>query len=379
MAGQLYRDVSGKTIIVDGVLASLFYAFDRYPDKAVINATLARTFGFEALKSSRALLYQAFSLQDDNRKITEKRTEQTLLKDLWEKVTKIDLMRLGDVIITMPYNFSIPQFVSDADYQSEIARNTGNVMMLERMSALEKKMEDKNSELMKMLQFINTRVSEYPPVPSSGTPYPSFTQSYASAAAPGSPLPRFQGQQQNSTQRGTLFRERTASFKRPRPDNDVPIPSKRKNIEKKIVIGSRTQENSRKMKSPPVDIFVYGIPKDTIKEDIIADLADSDIQISESDIVLMSKGTPVVVSYKISVKAEDLEKALNPTVWPLRVKVREFIHYRSRDKGQNLRNVLHQPTSTQRNNTRAESRNNGNPGLIDGNIYNVLDNDVQAN
>ena len=184
MAGQLYRDVSGKTIIVDGVLASLFYAFDRYPDKAVINATLARTFGFEALKSSRALLYQAFSLQDDNGKIAEKRTEQTLLKDLWEKVTKIDLMGHGDVIITMPYNFSIPQFVSDADYQSEIARNTGNVMMLERMSALEKKMEDKNSEMMKMLQFINTRVSEYPPIPSTGTPRPSFTQSYASAAAP---------------------------------------------------------------------------------------------------------------------------------------------------------------------------------------------------
>ena len=197
MAGQLYRDVSGKTIIADGVLASFFYAFDRYPDKAVINATLARTFGFEALKSSRALLYQAFSLQEDNGKIAEKRTEQTLLKDLWEKVTKIDLIGHGDVIITMPYNFSIPQFVSDADYQSETARNTGNVMMLERMSALEKKMEDKNSEMMKMLQFINTKVSEYPPVPSAGTPRPSFKQSYASAAAPGSPLPRFQGQQQN--------------------------------------------------------------------------------------------------------------------------------------------------------------------------------------
>ena len=93
----------------------------------------------------------------------------------------------------------------------------------------------------------------------------------------------------------------------------------------------------------------------------------------------MSKGTPAVENYKISVKAEDLEKALNPTVWPLRVKVREFIHYRSQDKGLNLRNVRHQPTSTQRNNTREESRNNGNPGLIDGNIYNVLDNDVQAN
>jgi len=45
----------------------------------------------------------------------------------------------------------------------------------------------------------------------------------------------------------------------------------------------------------------------------------------------MSKGTPAVVSYKISVKAEDLEKALKPTVWPLRVKMREFILYSSWD------------------------------------------------
>ena len=210
MTGQLYRDVSGKTIIVNGVFASLFYAFDRYPDKPVINATLARTLGFEALKSSRSLLYQAFSLQDDNGKIAGKRTEQTLLKDLWKKVTKIDLMGHGDVIITIPCNFSIPQIVSDADYQSRTARNTGNVMMLERMSALEKKMEDKNSEMMKMLQFINTRVSEYPdpPVPSFWTPRPSFAQSYTVQLHLDL---RFQGQQQNSTQRGIVFRERTAT------------------------------------------------------------------------------------------------------------------------------------------------------------------------
>ena len=45
----------------------------------------------------------------------------------------------------------------------------------------------------------------------------------------------------------------------------------------------------------------------------------------------MSKGTPAVVSYKISEKAEDLEKALKPTVWPLREKMREFILYSSWD------------------------------------------------
>ena len=65
---------------VDGVLASFFYVFDKYPDKAVINATLARTFGFEALKSLRSLLYQAFSLQDNNWKIAEKRTWSDLVK-----------------------------------------------------------------------------------------------------------------------------------------------------------------------------------------------------------------------------------------------------------------------------------------------------------
>ena len=33
------------------------------------------------------------------------------------------------------------------------------------------------------------------------------------------------------------------------------------------------------------------------------------------------------MSYKISVRAEDLQRALDPSVWPLRAKVREFIHY----------------------------------------------------
>ena len=78
-----------------------------------------------------------------------------------------------------------------------------------------------------------------------------------------------------------MFRERTARFKR--PDNDVPIPRNLRNKEKKDVIGSRTQENSRKMKSL-VDVL-YGVPKDTITEDIIEELPDSDIQISDSDIV----------------------------------------------------------------------------------------------
>jgi len=52
-----------------------------------------------------------------------------------------------------------------------------------------------------------------------------------------------------------VFRERTARFKR--PDNDVPIPRNLRNKEKKVVIGSRIQENSRKMKSPPCGYFIW--------------------------------------------------------------------------------------------------------------------------
>ncbi len=43
--------------------------------------------------------------------------------------------------------------------------------------------------------------------------------------------------------------------------------------------------------------------------------------------MLMSKPheTSNLISFKISVPAEDLEKALDLTVWPLQVSVREFI------------------------------------------------------
>ena len=60
------------------------------------------------------------------------------------------------------------------------------------------------------------------------------------------------------------------------------------------------------------------------------DLDEANIKITVDDIVQISKPneTSNVISFKISVPAEDLEKALDHTVWPLRVCVREFIHYR---------------------------------------------------
>ena len=53
----------------------------------------------------------------------------------------------------------------------------------------------------------------------------------------------------------------------------------------------------------------------------------SDIIIEVKDMIKKSKQGSGLNSYKISVKAEDLKKALDPSIWPMRVKVREYIYY----------------------------------------------------
>ena len=81
------------------------------------------------------------------------------------------------------------------------------------------------------------------------------------------------------------------------------------------------------MRSPPADIFVWGVHPETTIDDIVNDLAESDIRIQSTDIEKKSKdGTPLN-SYRISVPAADLQKALDPQIWALRVKVREYIYY----------------------------------------------------
>ena len=81
------------------------------------------------------------------------------------------------------------------------------------------------------------------------------------------------------------------------------------------------------MRSPPADIFVWGIHPETTSEDIVNDLAASNIIIEEKDIMRKSKEGAALLSFKISVPAQDLQKALDPAIWPLRVKVREYIYY----------------------------------------------------
>ena len=55
------------------------------------------------------------------------------------------------------------------------------------------------------------------------------------------------------------------------------------------------------------------------------------------DVVLLSRPSETfnIVSYRVRVATADIQKSLSPAVWPLRVHVREFIHYRKQYSDRN--------------------------------------------
>ena len=134
-------------------------------------------------------------------------------------------------------------------------------------------------------------------------------------------------------------RSRSPSVKRQRAEdggsvtvteNNTNENTKKSQKPKPVVGTSDSIKTGRKMRSPPADIFVWGVHPDTTKEDIVNDLAESNIIVKISDIEKKSKDEAYLCSYRISVPATDLDKALDPAIWPLRVKVREFVHYAKR-------------------------------------------------
>ena len=134
-------------------------------------------------------------------------------------------------------------------------------------------------------------------------------------------------------------RSRSPSVKRQRAEDGSSVTvtesntnenTKKSQKPKPVVGNSDCIKTGRKMSSPPADIFVWGVHPDTTKEDIVNDLAESNIIVKISDIEKKSKDEAYLCSYRISVPATDLDKALDPAIWPLRVKVRDFVHYAKR-------------------------------------------------
>ena len=72
-------------------------------------------------------------------------------------------------VVTVPFNFQIPKFLTNSEFSVKAFQDTSNAMMDERMSAIEKKME--------LLQCIWDKVND--------NPAPSFTAKSYSALTRG--------------------------------------------------------------------------------------------------------------------------------------------------------------------------------------------------
>ena len=75
-------------------------------------------------------------------------------------------------------------------------------------------------------------------------------------------------------------------------------------------------------------------------EDIVNDLIESEIKVEAKDVVKKSKPEAALCSYKISVPSADLTKTLDPSTWPMGVKVREFIHYSNKPEKSDERKTI---------------------------------------
>ena len=139
------------------------------------------------------------------------------------------------------------------------------------------------------------------------------------------------------------------------------------------------------MKTCPADIFIYGVEKSTSVQDIIDDLKESGIDIEHDKVEKKTREPATVDSYKISVKNEDLQTALDPAIWPMRVKVREWIYYpkKKSKKTQHQkdgkpqfgkgRHSAEQPVNS--NNVRGHVTNNARPRAVSESAsYNVTTN-----
>ena len=267
-----------------------------------------------------------------------------------DKVTEVKMF-------CMPYDYEREKFETENSRLTRVIENEISNEFDLKIEALEKRMNEKNIALHEsIVESVNQALqqkSSYAGVALGARPkevvHPGQGNVDRVIGQHGAMGPPSQGGagvggvgngQQLGVGVNNRIRGRSPGIKRLRSNDgrsvDVPDRSSSRPPQKQCVVGTSNNSvlTSRKMRSPPADIFVWGLHPDTTVLDIVADLAESQIIVQERDIQKKSKPEANLVSYKISVKAEDLQKALDPSVWPLRVKVREFIHYARRNPRQ---------------------------------------------
>ena len=347
---------SGRKIICDDLVCSIAQTLSRKAEISDIVTAVAREYGNEEITEAWKKYFGVFNdvmCKDRKKPVIEiARTEIRLcISDIVNHLNSLE--KVDDLsFLVMPWRTRVNPLENDGDIVARTIVEANSSQVEQKIEELEKRIDIKNKaffeslqrEMRSMIAGINPSVSA-----------PSFASVAARAMGPPPAPPQDRGRPGRDPHYGRaqgFNRDRSTSVsKRARVDEEVHAHAdgvgpyaggqpdhgrdgqaghrRSQSRTKKYVVGTlnTNQRQDRKMKSPPADIFIYGVHPDTTVEDIINDLNDSDIVIEARDIVKKSKPESALHSYKISVKAEDLQKALDPSIWPMRVKVREYIYY----------------------------------------------------
>ena len=407
-------DTGGCKVICDGLLCSILHSMSHFPNKEEFVSVIERKSDEAEILDARKRLFTYFSdvccSQQKKPILQIKRgSVKKNIEDIVDQLIKIDRSDISSLFF-MPWNYVIKSFKCDGEVRSEMIEEDVCTNVDVKIDSLKSEMNLKNQAL---CELIHTKFNEVMQLVGAKTTYANATAKTGQAQPLAAQLnssardahvfkqptapdnrgrsiqPRLQNDQgrdrSNSKRRrgddGSIIYDQPPNQKEPNKDR-----SQSQGRQKKHIVGTASN-TGRKMRAPPADIFVYGVHPETSIYDIVQDLAVHDVIIESKDIVVKSNKEAFLKSYKISVKAEDLEKALSPCVWPLRVKVREFIHY-SRKNGQGnteKRNSSEgqdghvMQVQSQRNQRREESGERGPSLTPTSNRYSALDDDQSIN
>ena len=298
-------------------------------------------------------------------------------EDLVNKVIEV-CNRDHDVVFCMPWDATFHDFISEDERLAREVIIQRDSEIDAKFADLEKRIDEKNKATIEAVKGMCDKVIKTSSEKSSSAPVHGQPGPVGSVATVGVPAPVL-GQYARVVEgaagfpalpnvdrvRATTFRERSSSASKrrrtgdhpdehagedhhasaghsqqqnsgtsPDPPGWTPAGSRRGHRAQKFVLGTGNRNTAgavRRMKTSRADVFVYAVDPDTTVDDIVADLAYSEIEVAASHVVKKTReGSTGLDCYRISVKREDLVKALHPDTWPAGVRVREWVHYPAR-------------------------------------------------
>lgn len=91
---------------------------------------------------------------------------------------------------------------------------------------------------------------------------------------------------------------------------------------------SISSENSLSSITPAdINLVIFGLSKDTSSDNLVSYVNNHDIKLLKCEVLTKSENAHSL-SYKVSIRSSDYDKIMNPEIWPYRVGVRHFKHFR---------------------------------------------------